>query len=64
MNWLFLRGLARDARHWGPFPHIFEERVPEAKVFTLDLAGMGTERRRNAPISAKPWKMLDTDGRR
>ena len=69
MNWLFLRGLARDARHWGPFPKIFEERVPEAKVFTLDLAGMGTERRRNAPVSVKEtmedarhrWEALNAD---
>ena len=53
----------------GPFPKIFEERVPEAKVFTLDLAGMGTERRRNTPISVKEtmedarhrWEALNAD---
>ncbi|WP_369636259.1 hypothetical protein [Nocardia sp. JMUB6875] len=27
MNWLLLRGLSRDQRHWGEFPALFETAV-------------------------------------
>jgi pimeloyl-ACP methyl ester carboxylesterase len=48
INFLLLRGLAREARHWGSFPAILESRTG-AKVFTLDLPGVGTEHRRESP---------------
>ena len=49
MNWLLLRGLARDKRHWEDFGVVFERRVPEATVHMLDLPGTGTEAARNSP---------------
>ncbi|MEE2961879.1 MAG: alpha/beta hydrolase [Myxococcota bacterium] len=55
-NWLFLRGLARDKRHWGQFGEIFSERINGAKVFMLDLPGMGTERHRSAPLTISETK--------
>ena len=55
-NWLFLRGLARDQRHWGKFGEIFSERIKGAKVFMLDLPGMGTERHRSAPLTIHETK--------
>lgn len=51
MRWLLLRGLAREQRHWGEFPRIFAERVPNARVTCLDLAGAGTEHQRATPTS-------------
>ena len=51
MNWLLLRGLARDKRHWGDFGSLFERRVQDSNVFMLDLPGMGTERHRDSPLS-------------
>ena len=51
MNWLLLRGLARDKRHWGDFGSLFERRVQDSNVFMLDLPGMGTERHRGSPLS-------------
>lgn len=51
MHWLFLRGLAREQRHWGSFPAVFERRVPGARVHCLDLPGAGTERGRASPTS-------------
>lgn len=39
-NWLFLRGLSRDARHWGDFPDKFAEQL-EVNVSHLDLPGSG-----------------------
>jgi len=51
MNWLILRGLIREQRHWEHFPKVFEEKVPGAKVFCLDYPGIGTEHGRKSPYS-------------
>lgn len=55
MNWLLIRGLVREQRHWGSFPADFEaafrELHPEAKVDTIDFPGFGSERHRPSPFS-------------
>lgn len=51
MNWLLLRGLAREQRHFGAFPRVFAERVQGSAVHLLDLPGAGTERGRSVPLS-------------
>ncbi len=53
MNWLLLRGLSRDSRHWGEFPSILEEHLTNSKAFVMDLPGFGTERHRISPLSVK-----------
>lgn len=58
MNWLMLRGLAREQRHWGDFPQSFMTGVPDAKVHLLDLPGAGTEFERTCP-STVPAIMED-----
>lgn len=40
-NWLFLRGLSREAAHWGTFPKEFEKQIAGAKVTAIDLPGNG-----------------------
>lgn len=40
-QWIFLRGLTREARHWGRFPEVFCSQVPDADVILLDLPGNG-----------------------
>lgn len=40
-RWIFLRGLSRESRHWGEFPEVFGQAIPEAEVLTLDLPGNG-----------------------
>ncbi len=40
MSWLLLRGLTREARHWGSFASMLAERTGE-EVVTLDLPGSG-----------------------
>lgn len=40
MTWILLRGLTREARHWGAFPALLTERSGE-EVLTLDLPGSG-----------------------
>jgi pimeloyl-ACP methyl ester carboxylesterase len=50
LNWLLLRGLVRERRHWGDFPARLAARTG-GEVVTLDLPGVGTERGRPAPTS-------------
>lgn len=53
-NWLLLRGLARERRHWGEFPEHLEAALGEdSKIFFLDLPGTGTESRRFSPLSIR-----------
>lgn len=49
-NWIFLRGLTREARHWGNFPSIFRAAIPSANIFTLDLPGNGELHHLTSPL--------------
>jgi len=43
MNWLLLRGLAREQRHWHDFSDRLAARMDGANVHCVDVAGTGTE---------------------
>jgi pimeloyl-ACP methyl ester carboxylesterase len=45
MNWLLLRGLARERRHWHDFPRVLSRQRGTHRVYLLDVAGVGTEHR-------------------
>lgn len=51
MNWLLLRGLARESGHWGEFPQRLEAVVGEGKVHTPDLPGTGVRYREPSPAT-------------
>jgi pimeloyl-ACP methyl ester carboxylesterase len=53
MNWLLLRGLAREQRHWGRFPEVLRARLPGDGVHCLDLPGTGSEHARQSPGSIR-----------
>jgi pimeloyl-ACP methyl ester carboxylesterase len=38
---VFLRGLAREKRHWGDFPEFFQGQFPEVKIIAVDFPGIG-----------------------
>jgi len=40
-NWLLLRGLSREASHWGEFEGLLQASFPSARIHTLDLPGTG-----------------------
>ncbi len=42
MNWVFLRGLVREQRHWAGFPQTMVQRLG-GRALCIDLPGMGTE---------------------
>lgn len=50
-NWIFLRGLTREAAHWGRFTDDFKQAMPQARIHTLDLPGNGGHYRQTSPIS-------------
>jgi len=60
-HWIFLRGLARDQRHWGRFICQFEQSNAESSVMCIDLPGNGT---RNGEISPTSVDAMVADVRR
>lgn len=46
---ILLRGLARESGHWGSFPALLAERLPECRVAALDLPGMGERAGEHSP---------------
>jgi pimeloyl-ACP methyl ester carboxylesterase len=49
-TWVLLRGLGREARHWGRFPAELQRRLPGSDaVVTLDLPGNGRRWREPSP---------------
>lgn len=43
-TWVLLRGLSREARHWGNFPGTLQAALAGARVVTPDLPGFGARR--------------------
>lgn len=48
-QWIFLRGLTREARHWGDFPALFSSIVSGAQVHMPDLPGNGRLNKLHSP---------------
>lgn len=53
MRWLMLRGLVREARHWGDFPAELERDTAAGPSLLLDLPGVGTEVAKPVPLSIR-----------
>ncbi len=41
-TWVLLRGLMREARHWGEFPLLLQDAVGADEIVTLDFPGNGS----------------------
>jgi len=48
-TWMLLRGLTREARHWGAFVPMLAARLPGARIVTVDLPGFGQHHRLASP---------------
>ena len=48
-TWVLLRGLMREARHWGEFPLQFQNGVDAGNVVTLDFPGNGSLHTQTSP---------------
>lgn len=49
-TWILLRGLTREARHWGALPGLLEAATDAGDVLLPDLPGNGTYTRLRAPL--------------
>ncbi|MEW6704097.1 MAG: alpha/beta hydrolase [Pseudomonadota bacterium] len=52
-TWVLLRGLTREAAHWGSFVQQMAQVEPGARVITLDLPGAGAARGQPAPLQVQ-----------
>lgn len=52
-QWILLRGLTREAAHWGAFADRFAEAVPGDQVMALDLPGNGEFHAVESPLSVR-----------
>jgi pimeloyl-ACP methyl ester carboxylesterase len=48
-TWVLLRGLAREARHWGEFPQALAAQIGAQKLVCLDLPGSGIRNNERSP---------------
>ncbi len=52
IRWVLLRGLTREAGHWGRFPALLAERLGRGhQVLALDLPGNGSRHHERSPAS-------------
>ena len=59
-NWVLLRGLIREQRHWQQFPDVLRSYFPEDNIMLFDFAGNG---RRNKEKSATTITAMTEDVR-
>lgn len=52
MNWILIRGLSRNAEHWGSFTELLKEATKDS-VIALDLPGFGAESHENFSLSLR-----------
>lgn len=50
-DFLLLRGLMREQRHWGEFKDLMQKRFPESRIITPDIPGNGKNYRSLSPNS-------------
>lgn len=53
LPWVLLRGLTREAGHWGPLPALLAERLPGTRILTIDLPGAGERHAMRSPTSIR-----------
>lgn len=52
-TWVLLRGLTREAAHWGSFPGVFQQALPGAALHLLDLPGNGARHAERSPATVQ-----------
>ncbi len=55
MNFLLIRGLTREQRHWGDFILKLQSAFPQAKINFLDLPGAGQNNNATAPTKISQY---------
>lgn len=55
MNWILLRGLGRECRHWGSFPEVLNNNIAVDSVHCIDLPGNGEFYRQASPLIIRKY---------
>jgi pimeloyl-[acyl-carrier protein] methyl ester esterase len=55
LNWILIRGLSRETRHWGLFPAKLQEKFPDSFIRVLELPGVGTRHLETSPSSIEDF---------
>ena len=50
-DWVLLRGLTREAGHWGALPRALQDALPDVRLHLLDLPGAGVHHGLRCPRS-------------
>lgn len=61
-TWVLLRGLTREAAHWGDFPSQLESRLPGSRIVRVDLPGCGVHHAQRSPTTIGPMVEAIRDG--
>lgn len=51
LNWVLIRGLSREKRHWGDFPELLKKAYPQAQIVVIELPGVGTKYQESSPTT-------------
>jgi len=54
-TWVLLRGLTRECRHWGEFPAMLGQALPDARIVPVDLPGNGRLNRLTSPMRVEAF---------
>lgn len=49
LNWVLIRGLSRETRHWSTFPAKLQEVYPKSIIKVIELPGVGTKHLETSP---------------
>ncbi|MCB1189309.1 MAG: alpha/beta fold hydrolase [Leptospiraceae bacterium] len=60
MNWLLIRGLGREKRHWGDFIKMLQQET-DGDVLCLDIPGSGDFREMQSPVKIKGYILFLRD---
>lgn len=52
-DWILLRGLSREQRHWGGFITDLQVAMPDSRFYCLDLPGVGTQLAEESPCTVE-----------
>lgn len=55
LNWVLVRGLSRETRHWAKFPATLQKAYPHSRIQVLELPGVGTKYREPSPTSIEEF---------
>lgn len=51
LNWILIRGLSREKRHWARFPELLQLAYPNSLIKVIELPGVGSKNKESSPTT-------------